>query len=97
MRNFNVERKALIALAVAAFSLASAANVSADIGVDPKGHDPVRLEQDKMECRELASSIQFNMAVTNPVTTALSSGDSSVPTEAAVKDRAVDVAFSFLL
>ena len=62
MKIHNVERKALIALAVAAFSLASAANVSADIVVDPKGHDPVRLEQDKMECRDLASSIDFNMA-----------------------------------
>ena len=62
MKNRNLERKALIALAVAAFSLASAANANAGIVVDPKGHDPLQLEQDKMECRELANSIEFDMA-----------------------------------
>ena len=48
MKNRNLERKALIALAVAAFSLTSAANANAGIVVDPKGHDPLQLEQDKM-------------------------------------------------
>ena len=62
MKNRNFERKALIALIVASASLFSVGNVMADIVVDPKGHDPVQLKQDQMECRDLANSIEFNMA-----------------------------------
>ena len=62
MKNRNFERKALIALVVASASLFSVGNAMADIVVDPKGHDPVQLQQDQMECRELAQSIDFNMA-----------------------------------
>ena len=37
-------------------------SASANVFVDPKGHDPVQLEQDVMECRNLANQIDFNMA-----------------------------------
>lgn len=62
MRNRNFERKALIALFVASASMFSVGNVMAGIVVDPKGHDPIQLEQDQMECRNLANSLEFNMA-----------------------------------
>ena len=62
MKNRNFARKALIALVVVSAGLLSAGNAMANIIVDPKGHDPLQLEQDIMECRELASSIDFNMA-----------------------------------
>ena len=37
-------------------------NVSADILVDPKGHDAEQLALDQQECAALASQIEFNEA-----------------------------------
>lgn len=51
-----------LALVIAAIGMLSAGNAMANIVVDPKGHDSVQLERDIMECRELASSIDFNLA-----------------------------------
>lgn len=62
MKRSNFSRKFGLALLVASVGMFSTANVMADIIVDPKGHDPVQLEQDINECRALASSIDFNMA-----------------------------------
>lgn len=62
MKNNEFARKIALALIIGAAGMASAGNLMADIVVDPKGHDPVQLEQDKLECRELAHSIDFNMA-----------------------------------
>jgi len=62
MRNFNSKSHLLI-IAVAGLSgLFFAGNAAADIIVDPKGHDPVQLENDRMECRALVSNIDFSMA-----------------------------------
>ena len=62
MKRINFARKLSLSLIVASAGLLSAGNVMANVVVDPKGHDPVQLEQDIMECRELANSIDFNMA-----------------------------------
>ena len=58
----NVIPKIVLSAVVAMVSLLAADNLSADIIVDPKGHDPVQLEQDMMECRELVANIDFNLA-----------------------------------
>ena len=60
-RNLNA-RKVSLSLAIAAAALFASGNVLANIVVDPKGHDPIQLEQDIQECRHLAESIDFNMA-----------------------------------
>lgn len=62
MKRNHLARKFALALVIGAAGMVSAGNVMADIIVDPKGHDPVQLEQDRMECRQLAHSIDFNMA-----------------------------------
>lgn len=59
-RNFRI--KAIAAAGVALAGMLSLNIAQANIIVDPKGHDPVQLNRDVMECRELASSIDFNMA-----------------------------------
>ena len=60
IRNF--ANKAIIIAGISIASLLASSIAMADIVVDPKGHDPVQLERDKMECRDLAHSIEFNMA-----------------------------------
>ena len=62
MKNFNFSHKLGLALVIASAGMLSAGNAMADIVVDPKGHDPLQLEQDVAECRALASSIEFDMA-----------------------------------
>jgi uncharacterized protein YcfJ len=62
MERINFGRKFSLALLVAAAGMLSAGNAMANVVVDPKGHDPIQLEQDMNECRALASSIDFNMA-----------------------------------
>ena len=62
MKNRNFKNKAIIAAMVALASLFSLNFAQANVIVDPKGHDPVQLERDVMECRNLANSIDFNMA-----------------------------------
>lgn len=62
MRNRNFKNKAIIAAMVALAGLFSLNFAQANVIVDPKGHDPVQLERDVMECRNLANSIDFNMA-----------------------------------
>ena len=62
MKRNELARKARIALIVASAGLLSAGNVMANIVVDPQGHDPVKMERDVRECRDLANSIDFNMA-----------------------------------
>lgn len=58
-----ISKRHLLILAIAGLSgLLFAGNAAAEIVVDPKGHDPVQLEQDRMECRGLVSNIDFNMA-----------------------------------
>ena len=60
LRNF--ANKAIIVAGISIASLLASSIALADIVVDPKGHDPAQLHQDKMECRELANSVEFNMA-----------------------------------
>ena len=62
MRNRNFKNKAIVASLVALAGLFSLNFAHANVIVDPKGHDPVQLERDVMECRDLANSIDFNMA-----------------------------------
>lgn len=62
MDRINFARKLSLAIVIASASLLSAGNAMANVIVDPKGHDPVQLDQDIRECRELAHSIDFNMA-----------------------------------
>ena len=62
MKRSNFKNKFSLALIIAAAGMLSAGNAMANIVVDPKGHDPVQLEQDINECRALASSIDVNMA-----------------------------------
>lgn len=62
MKRNDFAKKAAIALIVAFAGVLSAGNAMANVVVDPKGHDPVKLEQDIQECRDLANSIDFNMA-----------------------------------
>ena len=59
MKRSNFKNKFGLALIIAVAGMLSAGNVMASIVVDPKGHDPVQLEQDVNECRALASSIDF--------------------------------------
>ena len=60
LRNF--ANKAIIVAGISIASLLASSIALADIVVDPKGHNPAQLQQDQMECRELAGSIEFNMA-----------------------------------
>ena len=53
-----LKRIAPVGIALSLF----AGGASANVVVDPKGHDPARLEQDRMECRALAADVDFNMA-----------------------------------
>ena len=62
MDRINFARKLSLSIVIASASLLSAGNAMANVIVDPKGHDPVQLDQDIRECRELAHSIDFNMA-----------------------------------
>ena len=62
MRNANFKKSFVAALAISLASMLIAGNAAAGIVVDPKGHDVVQLEQDKLECRNLAGSIEFDMA-----------------------------------
>lgn len=62
MDRINFARKLSISIVIASAALFSAGNAMANVIVDPKGHDPVQLDQDMRECRELANSIEFNMA-----------------------------------
>ena len=60
LRNF--ANKAIIIAGISIASLLASSIAMADIVVDPKGHNPAQLQHDKQECRELANSIEFNMA-----------------------------------
>ena len=61
MKTANINRFA-IALAVSLAGMLSANIAVADIVVDPKGHEPMQLQQDQAECRDLANSLDFDMA-----------------------------------
>lgn len=62
MKNRNSNNHLIIAAAIGLLSMLSMNIAVADIVVDPKGHDLAVLEQDKMECRALASSIDVDLA-----------------------------------
>ena len=62
MKNVIIKKHFIAALAISLASMSIASNAVAGIVVDPKGHDVVQLEQDKLECRDLANSVEFDMA-----------------------------------
>ena len=62
MKHLNINKSFVAAIALSLASMLIANNAVADIVVDPKGHDVAMLEQDKLECKNLASSIEFDMA-----------------------------------
>lgn len=61
MSNRNPKMKALIVLGIALASVFAANLAAADIIVDPKGHNVEQLQQDQMECRDLANGIDFDL------------------------------------
>lgn len=62
MKYANIKKSFIAALVISLASMFIASSAVAGIVVDPKGHDAVQLEQDKLECRDLANSIEFDMA-----------------------------------
>ncbi len=61
MSNQKPKMNLILVLGIALAGMFAANLAAADIIVDPKGHDIEQLQQDQLECRDLASNIEFDL------------------------------------